>query len=340
MKRNKTGMIAMVAENVSILRWHGSKIGLVRTLLPVLGHPQGRFFSENLLGDKVAEVSARFAGWGRLFGRQARDKIAKLERALTTDHQSVLTEEGKARRARDKEDITKLILQEEVFWKQRSKDLWLRDGDWNSSFFHAKASHRHQTNVTRRLWQADGLFQKISKVVASTSPLWSIQRWQRICNEFLQRLRGDPLSPYLFLFCTKSLSSLFRVAEERGTVLGVAICRGAPSISHLLFVDDTMVFCPARVHTVVHVRWILETYKLVSGQEINLHKSSIVYSHKIPAELQEWLADELGIRLESTHAVYLGLSTLAFRSKLALFAALKDHIWRRIQGWHEKHCLK
>ncbi|KAL0348099.1 UNVERIFIED_CONTAM: hypothetical protein Sangu_1037700, partial [Sesamum angustifolium] len=77
----------------------------------------GTFFSENLLRDKVVEVSARLAGWGRLFGRQARDKITKLERALMTDHQSVLTEEGKARRARDKEDITKLILQEEVFWK-------------------------------------------------------------------------------------------------------------------------------------------------------------------------------------------------------------------------------
>ncbi|KAL0348100.1 UNVERIFIED_CONTAM: hypothetical protein Sangu_1037800 [Sesamum angustifolium] len=111
--------------------------------------------------------------------------------------------------------------------------------------------------------------------------------------------------PFLWT-ALESLSSLFRVAEERGIVLGVAICRGAPRISHLLFVDDTMVFCPARVHTVVHVRWILETYKLVSGQEINLHKSSIVFSHNIPAELQEWLADELGIRLESTHATTFG----------------------------------
>ncbi|KAL0411402.1 UNVERIFIED_CONTAM: hypothetical protein Slati_3729900 [Sesamum latifolium] len=88
----------------------------------------------------------------------------------------------------------------------------------------------------------------------------------------------------------ESLSSLFRVAEARGTVPGVAVCCGAPRISHLLFADDTM----------------------------------------------KQLAEDLGIRLDTTHAVYLGLPALALRSKRTLFAALKDRIWRRIQGWHEK----
>ncbi|KAK4406739.1 hypothetical protein Sango_0680400 [Sesamum angolense] len=222
------------------------------------------------------------------------NKIAKLERALTTDHQSMLTEEGKARRARDKEDITNLILQEEVFWKQRSKDLWLRDGDWKSSFFHAKASHRHQTNVTRRLWQADGSWTD------------SVEGMAEDLQQVFTEVEGQKHYMNLKLDISKAYDKVERLfiwtaLEDRGTVLGVAIFRGAPRISHLLFVDDTC--------------------------------------HNIPAELQERLADELGIRLESTHAVYLGLSTLALKSKRALFAALKNHIWRRIQGWHEKHCL-
>ncbi|KAL0327239.1 UNVERIFIED_CONTAM: putative mitochondrial protein [Sesamum angustifolium] len=85
--------------------------------------------------------------------------------------------------------------------------------------------------------------------------------------------QGDPLSPYLFLLCIESLCSLFRAAADRGTIPGVAVCRGAPSISHLLFADDTMVFCPATLNTVQAVRLVLDTYKLASGQEINLHKS-------------------------------------------------------------------
>ncbi|KAL0303517.1 UNVERIFIED_CONTAM: putative mitochondrial protein [Sesamum radiatum] len=99
--------------------------------------------------------------------------------------------------------------------------------------------------------------------------------------------QGDPLSPYLFLLCTESLSLLFLVARERGTIPEVAVCRGAPSISHLLFADDTMVFIPANMDMVQHVCHLLDTYKLASGQEINLHKSSAAFSHNTPLEVQQ-----------------------------------------------------
>ncbi|KAK4393443.1 putative mitochondrial protein [Sesamum angolense] len=148
--------------------------------------------------------------------------------------------------------------------------------------------------------------------------------------------QGDPLSPYLFLLCTESLCSLFRAANDRGTIPGVAVCRGAPCISHLLLADDTMVFCPATLSTVQAVRFVLDTYKLASGQEINLHKSSAVFSRNTPRDTRQNLVTVLGIRLENKHEVYLGLPALAYRSKKALFAALKDRIWKRVQGWQEK----
>ena len=43
----------------------------------------------------------------------------------------------------------------------------------------------------------------------------------------------DPLSPYLFLLCVEGLSGLLKQQVERGSIKGVAICRGAPRISHL-----------------------------------------------------------------------------------------------------------
>ena len=52
--------------------------------------------------------------------------------------------------------------------------------------------------------------------------------------------QGDPLSPFLFPFVADALSALFSKSVEEGSLKGVAICRGAPVISHLLFVDDTM----------------------------------------------------------------------------------------------------
>jgi hypothetical protein len=53
--------------------------------------------------------------------------------------------------------------------------------------------------------------------------------------------QGDPLSPYLFLLCAEGFSALLKKAENEGEIGGVKICHGAPSISHLLFADDSLI---------------------------------------------------------------------------------------------------
>ena len=57
--------------------------------------------------------------------------------------------------------------------------------------------------------------------------------------------QGDPLSPYLILLCTEGFTSLLQKAELEGHIHGVSICRRALKISHLLFVDDSILFCQA-----------------------------------------------------------------------------------------------
>ena len=59
--------------------------------------------------------------------------------------------------------------------------------------------------------------------------------------------QGDHFSPYLFILCAEDLSSRIIEAESRGFIQGCRICRGAPSISHLLFVDDNFLFFRAEV---------------------------------------------------------------------------------------------
>ena len=54
--------------------------------------------------------------------------------------------------------------------------------------------------------------------------------------------QGDPLSPYLFIICVEGLSALIKQAEERADVHGCRFSIGAPSLSHLLFVDDSFFF--------------------------------------------------------------------------------------------------
>jgi hypothetical protein len=54
--------------------------------------------------------------------------------------------------------------------------------------------------------------------------------------------QGNPLSPYLFLFIADGLSTLIRHEIESASLWELHICRRGPSISHLLFADDCLLF--------------------------------------------------------------------------------------------------
>ncbi|BFG37836.1 hypothetical protein CerSpe_241100 [Prunus speciosa] len=119
--------------------------------------------------------------------------------------------------------------------------------------------------------------------------------------------QGDPISPYLFLFCTEGLTTLLNTAECRRELQGITICRGAPSVSHLFFADDSFIFARANSANCYHLRHILELYERASGQKINCGKSTVAFSSNIPIDVQGTLAHQLGVNKVSHHDIYLGL---------------------------------
>lgn len=54
--------------------------------------------------------------------------------------------------------------------------------------------------------------------------------------------QGNPLSQYLFILCSESLSAIIDRATATGSIHGSKICQGVPNISHLLFTDDNFLF--------------------------------------------------------------------------------------------------
>lgn len=87
--------------------------------------------------------------------------------------------------------------------------------------------------------------------------------------------QGDPLSPYLFLLCDEGLSSLITTAEYGGRLTGLPIAKGGSRLSHLFFVNDSLLFCLATFMEWHTVHEILETYECASGQKINRDKTFI-----------------------------------------------------------------
>ncbi|XP_050290109.1 uncharacterized protein LOC126728303 [Quercus robur] len=59
--------------------------------------------------------------------------------------------------------------------------------------------------------------------------------------------QGDPLSPLLFVIVTNAFSKMLDKAVRDGLMFGFRVdpTRNSLQVSHLLFVDDTLVFCDA-----------------------------------------------------------------------------------------------
>ncbi|KAL0011082.1 hypothetical protein SO802_006190 [Lithocarpus litseifolius] len=63
-------------------------------------------------------------------------------------------------------DLCIWLEREETMWNQRSRAGWLRSGDKNTKFFHAKASNRRQRNTIEGLVDANGSWQTEEEKIA------------------------------------------------------------------------------------------------------------------------------------------------------------------------------
>ena len=127
--------------------------------------------------------------------------------------------------------------------------------------------------------------------------------------------QGDPISPYLFLLAAEGLSCLLKHAMTSGELEGIQIAGSAPTINHLLFADDCILFSKASSAAALNMKEVLTKYCLASGQRINNDKSSIYFAKKCPAILKENIKVILEVQNESLNAKYLGLPSDVGRSK-------------------------
>ncbi|XP_026451999.1 uncharacterized protein LOC113352390 [Papaver somniferum] len=107
--------------------------------------------------------------------------------------------------------------------------------------------------------------------------------------------QGDPLSPYLFILCVELLSRLFLNAETNHQISGVKAARNAPGITHLMFADDILIFAQADLHNITSILNTLDYFGSVSGQMLNISKSSVYFSHNRSPNTKQILAEELNM---------------------------------------------
>ena len=83
--------------------------------------------------------------------------------------------------------------------------------------------------------------------------------------------QGDPLSPYLFLLCSKGLNGLIQHAVDGGDIQCFSLCKNGTKISLLLFifyfffVDGSLLFCRAIMGDIQVIQGVLHVYEKASG---------------------------------------------------------------------------
>ncbi|CAH9132557.1 unnamed protein product [Cuscuta epithymum] len=148
--------------------------------------------------------------------------------------------------------------------------------------------------------------------------------------------QSDPLSPYLFILVAEGLSALLRKAEQEGKIHGVAVCRGAPRVSHLFFADDSYLFFKAVASECNTIRAVLREYEDGSGQAINFNKSSINFSQNVVEPVRDYCCNFFGVTQENGQKRYLGLPSMVGQGKTAILGFIRDRIFNRIKSWNNR----
>ncbi|KAL8111232.1 hypothetical protein AgCh_019083 [Apium graveolens] len=107
--------------------------------------------------------------------------------------------------------------------------------------------------------------------------------------------QGDPISPYLFLLCVEGLSLALKSAATRGIISGCCISNSAPSVTHLLFADDSFLFFKATSSESQAIKEVLNSYEAASGQAVNFQKSAVFFSANVRRDKQEEIKQVLGV---------------------------------------------
>ncbi|RVW70583.1 putative ribonuclease H protein [Vitis vinifera] len=153
--------------------------------------------------------------------------------------------------------------------------------------------------------------------------------------------QGDPLSPYLFVLGMEVLSALLRRAAVGGFVSGCRFWgrgRMELNISHLLFADDTIIFCEARKENMTFLSWILAWFEAASGLRINLAKSELIPVGEVE-EIEE-MAVELGCRVGSLPNAYLGLPLGVPHKASSMWDGVEEKMRRRLALWKRQYISK
>ncbi|XP_026434569.1 uncharacterized protein LOC113332110 [Papaver somniferum] len=173
------------------------------------------------------------------------------------------------------------------------------------------------------------IYQCISIVSYSVLVNGSPGEWFFLSRDIRQ---GDCLSPYIFIICMEVLSQLIIKAEHDNLIQGFKFSNDRPTISHLFFADDCMLFSKASLTYARNLMKIIDVFAKASGKAINYDKSSFITSSKTHHKHIKLLAKTLKSKFLSNSEKYLGTPLFINRNKSKSFQFVIENFNSRLSS--------
>jgi hypothetical protein len=108
-----------------------------------------------VLAQKLKALKSDLKKWNEeVFGNVGKRKKEMVEGLCELDliaEERSLTEDEKLKKEDFSRELERSIFLEEVSWRQKSRALWLREGDNNTKFFHRLANSHRRNNLVESL---------------------------------------------------------------------------------------------------------------------------------------------------------------------------------------------
>ena len=152
---------------------------------------------------------------------------------------------------------------------------------------------------------------------------------------------GDPLSLLLFLLIMEVLSRLLRKTKESNLIQGFhvgAVNSVGVRISHLLFANDTILFCDASRKQMLSIRLELSCFQAFTDLKANVGKSEIVPIGKV--NNLDKLANILHCKVGSLSMKYLEMLLRTSFKTTSIWNPILEKMEKKLTGWKRLYLSK
>ncbi|KAL0290757.1 UNVERIFIED_CONTAM: hypothetical protein Scaly_2659600 [Sesamum calycinum] len=106
-------------------------------------------------------------------------------------------------------------------------------------------------------------------------------------------------------------------------------------MSHLAYADDTMIFTSAWKPGLVKLMATIAKYEALSGQLVNIDKSSFIVAKSMPLLVIQCIKNVTGFMMKHLPITYLGAPLYTGNKKASLFDSLIQSLNTCINGWEK-----